>query len=786
MARNTLTIKTANRIVMFYKIMIPIIVIFIPISFAESQAEDEFLPFVNGWFKPFLTQNTDSVCVSLLTQVQADFLKKPDRPYMSDNEPLGMFKDDPLWILQPGSYEENAVESAGEKIYLRTFLGHGCGGACESEFIAVSQTPFTNVDNYANGISLNENQITKPVAAYVNGVNFYRHRNGSNYIIASDNQTIAYKLKPNATLEKVCVIANTPNETMYKRNADIHNSITSLIEKINVIMGTEGNTCGSMHTLSRWKKQINDQLKKTIYRPWAVVESPMEKSTYDIDIKNLESWSFQGISQKISFEAYESQLSATTAELSTFYQKNYTLTKKQAENLAHTVLKSAISSGINFDGIEQPTQDQKNLLTAIIEKKSLATIKQLSENQVALFKNILNISIKNPNALEYFLSKNNTPNEKNDFHKSLLMYAAQYDQLNSAKVLLKHNADINTSTIIPEDDCRYRLSKSGMTALHYAVRYASYDFVKLLLENGAYPYAKTSEEVGAYPVDWLRRYTDSAAQEKNPNITNQQALELESLLKLPAELERKKIVHNYNLSAEKEFSKGNLASAHSNSKKALGLDPYNERTLANLSIISLKLGNYLEALEASATITTSGKDSNQIANAWFNYGLTCEINNIRYKMYNGKKYCDHYPLHYFLESYKIKPTSARAAKIVSTIKEASTPSCQFENGSINLMPTLSIYGTKNNLFVLTRKNKDIDTSKIIWHHHKEIQNSDNTVTKLKTLKAPDKLLKLYDLGDFNLTDYSSDEKIYTPIQYNGEVCNSQMHGTYTISPSTEK
>ncbi len=541
-----------------------------------------------------------------------------------------------------------------------------------------------------------------------------------------------------------------------------------------------------MHTLSRWKGNIIENLNKTIYRPWAVYELPDTDSTYDSDIKNLETWSLGDISQKQAFDEYKKQLAITTKDLSEFFQKTYQWNKQQSDGIAFKSLTSAISSGIRFYQYKGNTEDQKKLLTAITENKPLSLIKELAESLNSASDQVLNLAINRPDVLDYFLSKLHTPNVQNEFNKSLLMYAAQYNQIDSAKILLKYKANPNLFTIIPSDNCSYTLSKYGMTALHYAVRYASYDFVKLLLDNGAYPYAKTSEAEGGYPIDWLKKYTDDSATEKNLNINKEQALTLAALLKLPTPEDITKKILSYNLIAEQEFSKGNIESAYINCKYALGLDPHNERALANLSLIALKMDEYLEALEASNTLFTYGKDINQISNAWFNYGLICETKKLHYERYDGETYCQNYPVSYFLESYKVKPTSARANKIANNIREGQTPNCQFANGKVNILNTLSLYGSEDNLYILIPKNQNIDISKISWHREHEITDANKIKKKIDIIKTPEKLVAAYDLGDFTLNVYKSDESIYTPIEFDREVCNSSSFGVFTVTPSTKK
>jgi len=755
---------------------------YLPVSVAAQN--NQALDFSKAWFKPFLTVNKDPVCASLLAISQREFFSLPSS-YSSSSNPTGPIPNDPNWILQNQHYA-TPILIKDQKVYERGFIGRGCGGACESEYLALSKIPFPELGGYSDGLTFSQNQTTEEVPAYLGNSGLYKHYNGSYYGIIKGETTNAYKLLPNATWDKVCAVENTPAEENYKKAPVIHNSISQLTNKVNVLMGEEGYTCGSMRTLSRWKNDMREALAMAMYRPWALYESSTSDSTYAIDFSNMESWSLKDISQKLAFEEYKRQLAITTKDLSLFYQKSYQWPAAISNDLATTALKAAISSGIRFYMYDQISPPQKDLINAITNKQPISVINSLADAPGALTNINLSLAINNPQALELLLATNSNPNQQNEFKKSLLMYAAQYNQLESARVLIKHNTDVNLSTIIPSDDCKFKLSKFGMTAIHYAVRYASYDFVKLLLDNGAYPYAKTSEDTGGYPIDWLKKYTADSAEEKNPNINKEQTLALETILNLPTPENIAKKVMSYNLIAEQELSKGNIESAYKNCKYALWLAPHNERALANLSLIALKIGKNLDALEASDTLFTYSKDTNQVANAWFNYGLACERQKEYYGRYNGKFYCNNIPITYFLESYKTKQTSARANKIISSIKNGQTSSCNFSKGEINLFEARSIYKDEQILYVLKPKEKPIDSSKISWTIDSEDIDQNQKRTTIKITKTPKKLIGNYELGDFTLTVYSSDVFIYSPIEFDGETCSRIPQGGYIVVPSAKK
>lgn len=99
-------------------------------------------------------------------------------------------------------------------------------------------------------------------------------------------------------------------------------------------------------------------------------------------------------------------------------------------------------------------------------------------------------------------------NAKNAFGKTALMYAAQYNFLESAKILLDAGADINAQTDGPtmqpqEDTCssEYCIKNGQRTALMYAAQEGNLQMVKLLVERGASIYVLDS--TGASAHDYL-------------------------------------------------------------------------------------------------------------------------------------------------------------------------------------------------------------------------------------------------------------------------------------------
>jgi len=88
--------------------------------------------------------------------------------------------------------------------------------------------------------------------------------------------------------------------------------------------------------------------------------------------------------------------------------------------------------------------------------------------------------------------------ERNNFGKTALMVAAQFDHLDSARLLLDRGAQVNATTWMQNGT---GLAHDGRTALMYAAATGSLSMVKLLLERGADPHL--ADTMGRRAVDYL-------------------------------------------------------------------------------------------------------------------------------------------------------------------------------------------------------------------------------------------------------------------------------------------
>jgi hypothetical protein len=266
---------------------------------------------------------------------------------------------------------------------------------------------------------------------------------------------------------------------------------------------------------------------------------------------------------------------------------------------------------------------------------------------------VINIALEYPAALAYLLMSGFDPNSRNAFHKTPLMYAAQINAIEAAKMLL----DAGAQTIIPSDTCNYALRTANMSALHYAVRYASKALIKLLIDKKASIYSRVENAhqypvVIEYPIDWLTRFD-------NNNLTKNDKTTVAQWLALPSADELANISSTFNLAGEKLYTDKQFKRAEENFKQAIQTNSRNIRALNNYAITALKLGEKDQSLKASyQVINDQESDNKELASAYFNTGLACEGRS--YVRFDGKQFCKEDTLAYYLKAYSYYPTESRS------------------------------------------------------------------------------------------------------------------------------
>lgn len=757
-------------------------------AFAESQLS---ISPETAWFKPQLKESNDAICDGLLADATDKFFSvMPDSEFYDfyKLKNRGVHSIQNLKLL--GGQEVSELQAYGTTFYLHSYRHPGCGGACEAYQSLVSPTPYS-ADADRSFLS-KQAALAPPADSY--DYLIAQSETKIPYLLVSGDYGTAkhtlktYKLSEQGQWKAACVISFKPDLSTASQQGlrDVKAAVQQLEQAANNMRLGAG-YCGSMHTHLRWGALLTEKLEQTLYRPWSVKSAGTYHGNafglYEHVIENLKIWSLTGIQAAQAFDMYSKQLIDSKQEMAKFYRHSYQWSEPYASKMADEALTGAVAYGFGFYMYNTGFYEKEGALReAILHKAPMDEVKKLASDidsddsqccaDYGSKETLLNIAINYPEALQYLLELGLDPNQQNTFGKTPLMYAAQSNQLESIAILLNKKADPNLSTIIPEDTCYYTLSKSGMRALHYAVRYASPELIKLLIENGADPIVTTSEQAGGYPIDWLHKYTAADAEEPNANIPASEIPALEKLLALPTAEEMKKLVLKFNAGAEKAYAEKNLQEAYGLTQKALQLQPTNERALSNLGLIAIKLEKNEIALEAIKKLIDHGTDKKMVANAWYNYGIICDITEKRV-YYNGNAYCTSSRVYNYLSSYLTTPNETRKNKLFEVI-DGSPKVCHFKNGKVTVLTECSSFVGRNQICVIYPSDMQIDLSGFNGTYKKLVKTTANVTVTEEIPVYLSKSSQLHVIGDETFGIYRPDGNLYLPIKWDGETCNEDF------------
>ncbi|QFU23185.1 ankyrin repeat domain-containing protein [Shewanella eurypsychrophilus] len=721
----------------------------------------EAVDFSKSWFKPELIVNNAPICEDLLLQTKQIWNGSIFQIYPSS---------------KMSTQRTDDVQINGKTVHLYSYTHSGCGGACERYQLLASNEPFPDrrADYKYYRTLLDESPSAR-------NFHFLSSDDGSYYLfLPGKDLNQLYKLTENANWHHECSVIKAPSpEQILKVKSDYSEVQASLSELRGLIGGLRrgaGSSCGSMDTHWRWSSKIDDEFEKLLYAPRQKpkTEKRYDDSTYEIDLKNLELWSLQGLSEFDAFNQYKIKLATATNHLSKFYQKHFQWKEEEADEIADYALKSAISSGIRFYRyMPFNTSEEADLRRAILQKRPLEEIRKIdisgidrSFDNKGWFKineSILNVAVKHPKAMSYLLGSGFDPNSQNVFDKTPLMYAAQYDGFDSARLLIEAGAEVNTGTIIPNDNCGYTLRTSNMSPLHYAVRYSSKGLIQLLIDNGASKFfdvrnGHNRPSTIEYPIDWLTRFD-------NESLTDDDKAEINQSLKLPGKDELANLTAELNLKGEKLYGEGKITAANDKFKEAIQVDNGNIRAINNFALTSLKLKDKQRSIQASTKIIESKKASDkQKASAYFNIGLACEGAGRYGLKFDGRRYCRQNSLEYLVKSYQAYPTKSRSNAIVNRFTKRDKAEFACKSNSTDFE---AVYKRGKAFHFLHKKPMEQVISDV------ESVYSTNESFKIERNKFTLTFKELTELENgYSMSTYKSDTSIGEAFAFEGQVCSS--------------
>lgn len=497
------------------------------------------------------------------------------------------------------------------------------------------------------------------------------------------------------------------------------------------VMGSAGR-CGSINAHGSAVSGLREGFRTLITRPWI--------HTSNIQEYDFSSWGTKGLWNYKKYKLFEKYKGKVHQSLEKKYINDYSFGKDAAFSLAVRALDAGLYKGFNHG-----TSSSNDIHLLILRGSPTSQVSKIlpeeSEynNRFIKFPNgksdsLLTFAIGQPELVKLLLDKGYNPNKINDFGKTPLMYAAQFDDLESARLLIEYGASTELSTFKPYDDCNFTLNRLGLTALHYAARYASAEFVSWMIQAGAIVSAKDSR--GKSPQDYIDRYRLTSKKENLTSVdvvtsepfSDNQLSSIKVLLKPPSQSELEEASIRENSVAEALYSEGKVKESFYSLKKALSLSPNNETAVSNMSLIAFKMGNYGESAEAADYLIKNSTNPRIRASAYFNLALACKTNAIKkgYHMatlfhggvtFCGKSYNSPYKgvLYNLLESNKENPTLSRSNAIkeffLDSKKERGKWLCRTTE---ELSDMHAVYITGSNIYFLVSNGKQVKFNKRIF------------------------------------------------------------------------
>ena len=337
-------------------------------------------------------------------------------------------------------------------------------------------------------------------------------------------------------------------------------AMSLLLRQYSHLSGVKSSFCGGsivrdidhISKLQEWQAALDIQPAESAVIDRAELRFP----------KSFEHWAQQGVWEREQYRKSVALRAAALSALQDYYSRRFNLDTGRARHLAiyylnefadiyigrtpsapdpdsyesgrlgvadvHAFLQASESAKIHYslDSLDSllklaivndfSVQDIQTILNAMptteiphaTSPRNSAAIASMSQ-KIAVRETALMKAAPRPDVLALLLKSGRwNVNAQNWFGKTALMYAVQYNNLQSVKLLLANHAYANVSTLpsnaISPDDCYMNgLRARKRTVLMYAAWYATPEMISLLLRAGADPWDK--DDRGGAARNYLAR-----------------------------------------------------------------------------------------------------------------------------------------------------------------------------------------------------------------------------------------------------------------------------------------
>ena len=339
-------------------------------------------------------------------------------------------------------------------------------------------------------------RLDRPSILEING-NFYAVTNPQSSQL-NDVREELWRLTSSGARLACSVQLAPPQDPQFPKARLAGSTIANLDRILDAIAGQESYCSGTLRSVDRSNIYANQVLRRVELRPWALHEVDPYNDPTEIDAA-LDRWSQRGIWNYRALRELGHSTGPAHDFLRSYYRDGFGVQQEAAHRLADSSFDLLIRSRFTFPRSPQPIDMDDptfRLRRALLAGNSNRTIEALFDAGATISnayvesrwgistEPTLFYALENPVLMDLLLERGADVNARGNFGKTALMYAAQFNLIDTATLLLERGADVNTKTSTT-NDCWSGINVTDRTALMYAARNADLAMVDLLLRHGA-------------------------------------------------------------------------------------------------------------------------------------------------------------------------------------------------------------------------------------------------------------------------------------------------------------
>lgn len=337
-------------------------------------------------------------------------------------------------------------------------------------------------------------------------------------IYHDDTSLSLYEIKEHGRLRRVCKVTVFINDLGYSAAPLADTPVGDLERLLRDISGEEAACGGTLHAQSRTLGQGGRVASRIAFRPWAV--SAWEPyNDHARVLRGIAQWSWEGLWNYRKRQQLPDAVARATASLAEYYETSFGVSTAFANDAATRNITALVGGFFKFRADYEPTLPDDvdtRLRIALLSGASPVDVATLLDQGARIadayqsgyegtIEPTLFYALERPKLVELMLSRGANIKATGNFDKTALMYTAQLNLPETAKLLLARGADPNVVTGEAKSCGENLIRVTRRTALMYAAANADRDFVQLLLDGGADPAAEDSERQSAASYVALNR-----------------------------------------------------------------------------------------------------------------------------------------------------------------------------------------------------------------------------------------------------------------------------------------